>query len=157
MNYAMPLLLSAFLVLTPAVDSPAANLAGSCTANAIAFKQVDTHFNSSGTAAVLIPGAVIRFVQGGNHADCVVLEFNSHTHGSGTNGADLYYDLDSGVSGEKQIYMRAVPAGPMAPHTAIFIIPSVAPGAHFVRMKVASTNADALSVMAIRMLVHYRK
>jgi hypothetical protein len=157
MNYAMPLLLSAFLVLTPAVESPAANVSGNCTMNTTAFKQMGMHFHTSGTTAVAIPGAFIRFVQGGNQPGCVVLEFNSHTHGTGANGADLSYDLDDGAAGETQILMRGVPAGPMAPHTAIFIIPSVAPGAHLVSVKVASTSADALSIEAIRMFVHYRK
>jgi hypothetical protein len=163
MNYATTLralsllCLAAFLALVPA-QSPAANLNGNCTLNTAAFKQIDAHLSfTGGTTQQAIPGATISFTQGGSRADCVVIQFTAHTHGSGANGADLLYDLDNGAAGEQQIYIRAVPAGPMAPHTAVFILPSVAPGAHFVRMRVASTTSDALSMEQIRMLVHYRK
>lgn len=150
-------LVAALMTLPLANFARSDTIGGTCTANAIAFKMSDEGLTTTQTSSSpqVIPGAAIKFVQGGTQPGCVVVHFSSLASTNGNNASYIYFDLD-GMQ-RNQLYADRLNVGQTGLFSAVYVFTAVSPGAHTLRMRLASSDGVAVGVALTRVLVHYRK
>jgi hypothetical protein len=150
------LLCSGAVLLALSVASPAAPVTGSC-------KPIQVKFNASSladstttsSAFVNLPEGQVAFTQGS--AGCVLVRFSASTFGA--NGIDVVVIravLDNATAAlPASIKVRGENDVTGYPRTFEFIFPSVAPGAHILRMQFASEKGNVIHVKAHNTVVQY--
>ena len=135
-NYARPLCVAA-LLFASAISGNAASQSGTCNPTKIKFKASDSVSTQNTVMFKTITDGAIAFVQGGTAASCVVVLFDA-----GGNLSIVRAKLDN--------FTTAIPTDRERDGfgTTIFIFPSVAPGAHTLRIQLRSHDGNIIGAVS---------
>jgi hypothetical protein len=152
---ALTSLLAAVALLTGTAAATAAAMGGNCApATGMVFRasSIDNSQTNSATYAT-IPESIIGFTSA--TAGCVIVTFTTQMN-SGSNRVMVraYLDHAVGLPSEMQ-FNESI--SQTETRSATFIFPSVAAGAHTLRMQFATPDASNITIMRHSTIVHYMK
>jgi hypothetical protein len=126
------------LVLYP-IQAPAATLIdGSCATTATKYRIAKTSHDTTSSVYVVVNDTAIRFQQGGSRAGCVMISFSGEGSASANVAMIVKAELDGQTICEpgNNYFVKANSSGasPIADYAMNYVCPTVAPGAHTLRM-----------------------
>jgi hypothetical protein len=126
----------------------AATAVGTCRPVEVKFSASDKDQNTTtSTTFINLPEAVINFTQGGRAPSCVIVYFTGMV-AVGSNG-QLFVRavMDGSNVGLPELFQFIALSNNFShTHTASFIFPSVAPGAHQMRIQYSSGNGQTVVI-----------
>jgi hypothetical protein len=109
---------------------------------------------TTSTTFVNLPSSVVNFVQGGASASCVIVQFSAAVITSTNAQLTLRATLDGVASSLPDSTPLMVDGANFETRSAVFVFPSVTPGAHTVRIQFL-TSVGTVEVSRSNVVVQY--
>jgi hypothetical protein len=117
---------------------------------------VEVSRGSNSATFAQIPEASVSFTQGGASASCVLVRFSAETFAEGNENTLIRAFLDGVTAGlPAEVQYSGTDNGQFSARSFEFIFPSVAPGAHVVRMQYRSRNGTFTKVLRHNTVVQF--
>lgn len=134
------------------------NTTGTCAPTETKFINDPDIRPTTSTSFVGLPGAVINFTQGGTSASCVIVQFSAAVITSTNAQLSIRATIDGVASSLPDSTPLTIDSANFETRSAIFIFPSVAPGAHIVRIQFATSvvqGGSAVEISRSNLIVQY--
>jgi hypothetical protein len=139
---------------TKAGVAPAA--AGACSPTKIAYKTSNVSVNMSSNVFAVVPQTPVAFTQGGVNPSCVIVRYSAMAAASSPKWIPLRVVLDGSVVAQPgEVQYEGYTEISLA-RSFDFIFPSVAPGAHTVRVEWRSFNTGIIFMHDRTTIVQHR-
>jgi hypothetical protein len=139
---------------TKGAVAPAA--AGACNPTKIAYKTSNVSANMTSNVFAVVPQTPVAFTQGGVNPSCVIVRYSAMAAASYPKWIPLRVLLDGSVVAEPgEIQYEGYTEISLA-RSFDFIFPSVAPGAHTVRVEWRSFNGGIIFMHDRTIIVQHR-
>jgi hypothetical protein len=148
-----------WLAVTLSSPAVATAITGACQPTKTSFIASDaTNITTSSATPTVVPDTRVRFKQGGNNPSCVIVEFSANALASGAQLMQVRAVLDGTSTGvapnvNGQI-LTTGDSGDSMRRLINVIFPSVAPGAHTIRMYFWSVNGGTVELDFPWTIVH---
>jgi hypothetical protein len=135
--------------------APAA--AGACSPTKIAYKTSAVSVNMSSNVFAVVPQTPVAFTQGGANPSCVIVRYSAMAAASPPKWIPLRVVLDGSVIAQPgEIQYEGHTESISLARSFDFIFPSVAPGAHIVRVEWRSFNTGIIFMHDRTTIVQHR-
>ena len=134
---------------------PAANTTGSCQPAKVKFASGSDVRQTTSLGFVGVAGATLSFTQGGKSPNCVIVYFSAEVDMQAGAQMAIRATLDNVPNAVPSQMNFAYNALALQAHSASFIFPNVAPGAHVLRIQYLSVNGKTVFISKSNTIIHF--
>jgi hypothetical protein len=154
------ILLIGLLLLASTTNAPAASVARNCSPppTGVAFRASETVYADGTvdyTTYINLPDTAVNFTQGGSRPGCVIVFFSAAAYRGTIEDVFIRAVLDGSVVGLPQDQQWDSSTAGFRFNGVSFIFPSVAPGAHSLRMQVRTGSGTGVGFTGRNTIVNY--
>jgi hypothetical protein len=156
----LPTALAASALLALTANAQAATVARNCKPppTGVAFRASDTIFVDGATDFTTyknLPETVVNFTQGGSGPGCVIVFFSANVYRGTSEDVFIRAVIDGNVVGLPQDQQWDSSTVSYRANGGSFIFPSVAPGAHSLRMQLRTHSGTGVGVRERNTILYY--